>query len=117
MYQNREDNLRNRQRFYCKINRNQLEIVAEASTNSMGVEGPHPCYRYIILSMLYIPWNIEFKILRKESGDEVFQFSFKFPTCGSDQRLADFNRFSNIGKWSCYFCLVLYLHGNMKTLF
>ena len=48
MYQNREDNLRNRQRFYCKINRNQLEIVAEASTNSMGVEGPHPCYRYII---------------------------------------------------------------------
>ena len=40
--------------------------------------------------------NIELKILRKRPGDEAFRVSFKFPRCGWDQRIADFNRFSSL---------------------
>ena len=49
----------------------------------------------------------EFRILRKRPGDEAFRVSFKFPRRGWDQRLADFNRFSNTETRSCYSCLVL----------
>ena len=80
--------------FYCKISRNQLEIVVEASWSTE------------ILRF----WNIENEILRKKPGDEAFRVSFKFPRRGWDQRLANFNRFSSVGTWSCYSCLVLYLH-------
>ena len=62
-------------------------------------------------TLILILWNTEFKILRKKSGDEAFRVSFKFPKYGWDQRLADFNRFSSIETPSCYYCLVLYLHG------
>ena len=33
-------------------------------------------------------------ILGKNTDNEAFQVSFKFPKCRWDQRLADFNRFS-----------------------
>ena len=56
--------------------------------------------------------NIEFTILRKKPGDEAFWVSFKFPRRGWDQRLIDFNGFPSIETRSCYFCLVLYLHGS-----
>ena len=49
----------------------------------------------------------EFKILRKKPGDEAFRVSFIFPGREWDQRLADFNRFLNIGTRSYYSCLVL----------
>ena len=59
----------------------------------------------------------EFKILRKKPGDEAFRVSFKFPRRGWDQRLADFNRFSNTETRSCYSCLVLKLYDetNLAT--
>ena len=49
-------------------------------------------------------------------GDEALRISFKFPRCGWDQTLADFNRFSSVETRSCYSCLVLYLHEHMKNL-
>ena len=49
--------------------------------------------------------------MRKKPGDKAFRVSFKFPRPGWDQRLADFNRFSNKETRSCYSCLVLQLHG------
>ena len=48
--------------FYCKINRNQIEIVVEATYGVLG--------------------NIEFNIWRKKPRDEVFWVSFKFPRRG-----------------------------------
>ena len=51
--------------------------------------------------------NNEVKTLRKKPGDEAFRVSFKFPWCGWDQGLADFNRFWNTKTRSCYSCLVL----------
>ena len=53
-----------------------------------------------------ILWNIEeiFKILGKKPGDEAFQVSFKFLRHRWNQRLADFNRFSNNETRSCYSC-------------
>ena len=92
VYENSTDNLNNNLglieisiliffQFYCKINRNWLEIVVDAT---YGL--------YPILILL----NIEFKILRKSPGDEAFQILLKFSRCGWDQRLVDFNRFSSI---------------------
>ena len=49
----------------------------------------------------------EFKTLRKKPGDEAFRLSFKLSRRGEDQRIADFNRFSNIETLICYSCLVL----------
>ena len=49
--------------------------------------------------------------MRKKPGDEAFWLSFKFLRRGWDQRLADFNRFSNTETQSCYSCLVLQLHS------
>ena len=49
----------------------------------------------------------ECKILRKKPGNEALRVLFKFPRRGWGQRLADFNRFSNIERRSCYSCLVL----------
>ena len=86
--------------FYCKINRNQLEIVVEAN--------------YGLHQYQSICWNIKFKISRKKPGDKAFWDSFKFPRRGRDQRLANFNGLSNIETRSCYTCLVLYLHGLSK---
>ena len=90
VYGNCADNLSNNLRlneipinifflFYCKIDRNQLEIVGEA---------------IIWDTPILILWNITSKILRKKLGDEAFRVSFKFSRHGCDQRLADFNRFS-----------------------
>ena len=56
----------------------------------------------------------EFEILR--SGEEAFRVSFKFPRRGWDQRLANFNRFSNIETRNCYSCLVLSLHDEPKHI-
>ena len=75
MYENRADNLSNNLRlneisiliffqFYCKINRNQLEIVVEATYRSTS-------------SLILL--NTAFKILRKRPSDEAFRVSFKFP--------------------------------------
>ena len=100
MYENRADHLSNNLRsqeisiliffqFYCKINRNQ--------NNSWSKP---------ILKLS----NTEFKILRKKPGDKAFRVSFKFSTHGLDQRLADFNRFSDTETRSCYSCLVLFDH-------
>ena len=47
----------------------------------------------------------------EEAYDEAFRVSFKFPKCGWDQRIADFNRFARVETRSCYSCLVLYLHN------
>ena len=110
MYDNRTDNLNNNPRlnevsiliFFqlnWRINRNQLEIVVEATYG---------------LHTTWIILNIEFKILRKRPGDEAFRVFFKFPRGGWDQRLADFNRFSIVEKQSCYSCLISYLHVNTK---
>ena len=60
-----------------------------------------------IETMKLILSKTEFKILRKKPGDEVFRVSFKIPRRGWGQRLADFNRYSNIETRSCYSCLVL----------
>ena len=66
---------------------------------------------------ILILWNIEFKILTKEPGDEALLVSFKFPMREWDQRLVDFNRCSSIETQSCYSCLplLLYLHGYYYT--
>ena len=50
------------------------------------------------------------KILWKKPDDEAFWVSSKFPKSRWDQRLADFNRFSNIETQN----IVLQLHGNIK---
>ena len=54
-----------------------------------------------------MPAETEFKILRIKPGDEAFRVSFKFLRHGWNQRLANFNRFSNIETLSCYSCSVL----------
>ena len=61
-------------------------------------------------------WNVEFKILRKNPGDEAFRVSFKFPRRGWDQGLAEFNTFLSVQTRSCYSCLVLYHHVKTKKL-
>ena len=61
-------------------------------------------------------WNVEFKILRKNPGDEPFRVLFKFPTRGWYQGLAEFNRFLSVQTRSSYSYLVLYHHVKTKKL-
>ena len=106
MYENRADRLSNNLRlneisilsflqFYCKINRNQLEIVVKAT--------------YDLHSNKY------FEILNLTFEEEawwggVLAF-IQIPRQGWDQMLAGFNK-----KRSCYSCLVLQLTpGNSNT--
>ena len=69
------------------------------------------CSSSLCPKQISILLNIEFKILRKRSGDKASRISFKVPRRGWDQRLADFNRFSSVEARSCFSCLVLYLHA------
>ena len=71
--------------FYFKINRDQFEIVAKVT---YGLQ-PNKYIASILLQYI-----IACNILRINTGNEAFQVSFKFPKCRWDQRLADFNRFS-----------------------
>ena len=81
---------------HCKTNRNQLEIILEATY------GLHFNKYFKIM-------NLKFR--EKKSGDEALLASFKFLRRIWDQSNADFNKFSHIEARSCYSCLVSYLHG------
>ena len=107
VYGNRTDHLSNNLRlneiskltfsqFYCKIKKKTIRT----SSRSNWWSTPILIFR-----------NIERKVLKKKPADEAFQVSFKLPRRGWDQWLAEFNRFSNIERRSCYSCLMLHLNG------
>ena len=94
------NNLRSNEILYICLFTNLLQNKQKPIINS--------CRGKLWSTPILILWNIEFKILRKKPGDKAFLVSFNFPMSGWDQRIADFNTFSNIETRSCYSSLVLY---------
>ena len=72
------------------------------------------CWNNLRSKLILILSKTEFKTLRTKPTDEEFRDSSKFPRHWWNQRISDFNRFSNKGTRSCYSCLVLWLHGSQK---
>ena len=109
MYENCSNHLRNNLRlneisvpdffrFYCKINRNQLEIVVEITY------GLHPNKYFEILNLTYA---------EKRLVARHFELHSNSRGAGEMRDFADFNRLLPTEKRSCCLCLVLYLHVAM----
>ena len=113
VYENCADNLSN------NLRSNEISILIFFQFSKKKKQKPirNSCRSNSWSTPILILWNIEFKILTKEPGDEALLVSFKFPMREWDQRLVDFNRCSSIETQSCYFCLplLLYLHGYYYT--
>ena len=84
--------------FYCKINRNQLEIVVEITY------GLHPNKYFEILNLTFS---------EKRLVTRHFELYSNSRGAGKMRDFVDFNRLLHTEKRSCCPCLVLYIHVAM----